>query len=112
MDPELTTRCRERLIEVARQRQTITYGELAAHLGIENQGPWDMLDEIYDQDTAAKNPDLTLLIVYADSGYPPYISRGGPARSVRFDPTKMAHLEAWAAELNHIYERYGRGQSS
>ena len=71
MDPELIARCRDRLIQVAGQRRTITYTELAAHLGIQPQGPWDFLDEIYRQEIAAERPDLTLLLVYADSGYPP-----------------------------------------
>jgi hypothetical protein len=110
MDPGVAVRCREKLVEVARQERTITYGELAAHIGIENQGPWAILDEIYNEETAAQRPDLTLLIVYADTGYPPFISRGGPARSVKFDPNK--HLEAWATELAKAYAFYGEPQQN
>ena len=106
MDPELIARCRNRLIEVARQRGTITYGHLASHLGIANRGSWDMLDEIYNKETAAGRPDLTLLVVKAATGYPPYFSRGGPARSVRFDPTK--DLQPWAAELTRVYQTWAQ----
>ena len=46
MAPGLVTRCRDILLEVARQQGTITYGDLAAHIGIANQGPWDVPNEI------------------------------------------------------------------
>jgi hypothetical protein len=74
MNFDLITRWGDRLIEVAKRHETITFGDLAKHLGIASQGPWTMLDEIYDDEIAAGRPDLTLLVVRAATGYPPYVS--------------------------------------
>jgi len=100
--------CRSKLIETAAARSLITFGELANHLGMNPRGPWNnMLDEIYEDETAAGRPDLTLLVIYAKpKEYPPYLSRGGPTRSVEFDPNNLDHHKAWNAELTRIYQTW------
>jgi hypothetical protein len=87
MNTDLVIRCRNKLIEVARQRGIITYGELAKYLGVANQSVGHYLDAIYN-DLVIKFglPDLTLLAVYKGTKYGRYNSRGLPAQSVEFDP--------------------------
>lgn len=107
MTPHRVSRCRDKLIEVARRKEMITYRDLAEYLGIPTVGPWrGMLNEIYNEEMAAGRPDLTLLVVYSGSGYPAFISLGGPAQSVKFDPANPAHRQAWAAELSKIYQTW------
>jgi hypothetical protein len=98
--------CRDRLIKVARNRGIITFGELAKHLEMLPPGPWDnILDDIYDKEKGERRPG-TLLVVRASTGYPPYISRGGPTRSVEFDPKNREHIEGWHEELERIYQTW------
>ena len=106
--PTRKEECRRKLIETAAARSLITFGELATHLGMSARGPWNnMLDDIYEEETACGRPDLTLLVIYAHpKGYPPYLSRGGPTRSVKFNPQNPNHFKAWHAELARIYQTW------
>ena len=108
MNPDLKPRCRDKLLEVAKRRETISYAELAAHLGIANQGPWDLLDDLYREEIDAGRPDLTLVVVYSDTGLGRYHSKGGPARSVKVDPVNSDHVRAYQEGLNRIYEHWAR----
>jgi hypothetical protein len=108
MNPEVKSRCRDKLIEVARQGSPITYGDLAAHLGIANKGPWDMLDELYKEETDVGRPDLTLVVAYSDTGLGRYDSEGGPARSVKVDPNNPDQVRAYGEALARVYEYWAR----
>jgi hypothetical protein len=63
----------------------------------------ELLDPIYeDVKRRQRRPDITLTVITGD-GYPAFISDGGPARSVRFDPNKHKHMALWIAELNRVW---------
>src|SRR5690242_1894567 len=105
MNPQLITRCRNRLIEVSRRRGTITYGQLAAHLGIANQSVGPYLNAVYDDLVINSGlPDLTLLAVYSGTKYGRYNSRGLPARSVVFDPHDPAHRRIYDSDRELVYQ--------
>jgi hypothetical protein len=108
MNPDVKSRCRNKLIEVAERRGTITYGELATHLGIANQGPWDVLDELYKEETDARRPDLTLVVVYSDTGFGRYNSEGASTRSVKVDPKNPDQVRAYREALARVYEHWAR----
>jgi hypothetical protein len=104
----LDVRCRSKLIEVAKHRGTITYAELAAHLGIANQGPWGMLDDIYGEEIVAGHPDLTLVVVYSQTGLGRYNSEGAHVRSVKVDPGDSNQVKAYREALARVYEYWAR----
>ncbi len=55
---------RKILIERAKQRKTIFYGELAKLVGMSAQGPWKpILDDIGHEETKLRRPDITYLVV-------------------------------------------------
>jgi hypothetical protein len=108
MNRQLCARCRDKLIEVAKQGRTITYGELAAHLAIANQGSGRMLDAIYQKETAAGHPDLTLVAVYSQTGLGRYNSEGKRARSVKVDPRNPDQVKAYREALARVYEYWSR----
>ena len=93
-----------RLIAVARARGTIKYSALASFLGVANQSVGLYLNEIYAEQVALGYPDLTVVVVYAETGMGRYNSRGGPAQSIRVDPDKRSDVAAYRAELERVYD--------
>jgi len=107
MDPQLVGRCRERLIQVSRQRGTITYGELAAHLGVANQSIGGYLNAVYNDLVVSQDlPDLTLLAVYSGTQYGRYNSRGGVAQSEAFDPNDPNQCAMYDADRERVYRQW------
>jgi hypothetical protein len=103
MDTERLNKCRSKLVEVAAARSRITYGELAAHLGVANQSVGPYLNSIYREEVTAERPDLTLVVVYADTGFGRYNSGGGPAQSVKVDPQNLDDVKAYNEHLARVY---------
>jgi hypothetical protein len=104
MDPELITRCRERLITVSRQRVMITYGDMAAYLGVARQSVGRYLNAIYNDLVINNNlPDLTLLVVYNNTMYGNYNSRDLPAQSIEFDQNNPAHCRLSDSDREQVY---------
>jgi hypothetical protein len=97
--------CRQKLIEVARARDTIFYSALAQHLGVENRDPMlgRCLDEIYEQEIRSGRPDLTLVVVSKETGFGRFNSQGKPARSVKVDGKNRDAVSAYIEELNRVY---------
>jgi hypothetical protein len=63
----------------------------------------ELLDPIYEEVKLQQGrPDITLTVI-TDDGYPPYISLGGPVRSVRFDRNNPKHVTGWIAELRQVW---------
>jgi hypothetical protein len=108
IDQKIVDRCREKLIDVARTRTTISYGDLAKILHVASQSVGRYLNPIYDQEMAAGRPDLTVVVVYVDTGMGRYNSRGGPAQSVRVDPNNGHHVKAYKDELNRVYMQWSK----
>ena len=85
-DIDLVPRVRAILEDSATQRKTITFGEIERRVG-EKIAAWNkVLDPIYDDSMAQGHPDLTAIVIYKETGYPPFFSDGGDARSKRFNP--------------------------
>jgi hypothetical protein len=61
----------------ARARDTITYSALASFLGVANQSVGRYLNAIYEEEIALGHPDLTVVVVYSETGMGRYNSRGG-----------------------------------
>jgi hypothetical protein len=108
MDRKIKERCRAKLIEVARIRGTINYGDLAKHLHVANQSVGLYLDPIYEEEIAQGRPDLTVLVVYRKTGMGRYNSRGRHVRSVKVDPNNDADVRAYRDEKNRVYECWSR----
>jgi hypothetical protein len=69
--------------------KTITFGELERKIGVKI-GAWNkVLDPIYEDCRTQGHPDLTVIIIYKETGYPPFFSDGGEARSKRFNPNDL-----------------------
>ncbi len=63
------------LEKLARQGKTVRYRELGEAVGIPARGPWKaLLDEISRDQTAQGLPDITHLVVGADTRYPHQIN--------------------------------------
>jgi hypothetical protein len=102
--------CRNILVEVAKARRKITYGDLAKLLGVRNQSLGRYLDPIYYEEIRAGRPDLTLVVVYADTGFGRFNSRGEAARSVKVDPHNPDHVKGYKRELARVYKQWaGKG---
>lgn len=107
MDPTLIALCQNKLIEVSKRRETITYGELAGYLGVANQSVGKYLNAIYENLVVnSKFPDLTLLAVYRGSRYGRYNSRGLPAQTVKFDPENPDHCRRYDSDRELVYQRW------
>lgn len=107
MNPLLIDRCREKLIEVSKRWGTITYGELAAHLGVANQSVGGYLNAVYHDLVVDQGlPDLTLLAVYSGTEYGRYNSRGLPAQSVEFDADDPNQRAMYDSDRERVYQRW------
>jgi hypothetical protein len=111
MDQDRIEQCRTKLIEVARARSTITYGDLATHLRVANQSVGKYLNPIYENEIAQRRPDLTVVAVYPKTGMGRYNSRGAAAQSVVVDPKNPNHVRAYQEELNRVYECWSNGKA-
>lgn len=108
MSADLKVRCRAKLVEVAKRRDRIKYSDLAKHLGIANQGPWGMLHELYREEVKAGRPDVTLVVVYASTGYGKFNSEGGPAGSVKVDTNDPQQCQAYDKALEQVWGYWSR----
>ena len=106
IDQGLVLRCRARLIDVAKKRSRIPYSDLAKYLRVANQSVGLYLNAIYKDEIAVGRPDLTLVAVYADTGYGRYNSRGRQPQSIEVDPKNPSDVRAYAAELNKVYAEW------
>ena len=62
---------RDFLIYCARRENTITYGELGDNVGRTARGPWTAdLCAIRDYEVVCDRPDLTLVVVSKETGFP------------------------------------------
>jgi hypothetical protein len=106
IDQQIKARCKDRLITVARARDTISYGELASSVGVANQSVGIYLDAIYEEETAVGNPDFTVVVVYSGTEMGRFNSRGAPVRSVPVDPGNPDHVKAYRAERERVYDHW------
>ena len=89
----------------ARNRRTITYGELGEQIcrpGI--QGPWPELDAIAEEDKANGRPDLSLVVVYK------YIELPGKFNGISIK-TEWNHelIAQYREDLERVYDYYSPG---
>jgi len=106
LDETIVTECRRKIAEVANKSATITYSELAGHLHVANQSVGKYLTEIYKRECeGTANPDLTTVVVYADTGYGRYNSEGEEAESVRVDPDNAEDVRRYKDMLRRVHAR-------
>lgn len=106
MDESRVSACRTKLVATARNRQKITYGALATHLGIANQSLGPYLNSIYKEEMAVGRPDLSLVTVYSKTGFGRFNSGGGPAQSVQVDPANEEDVAMYNNELERAYDEW------
>jgi hypothetical protein len=103
-DTDLVPRVRVILEESATECKTITFGEIERRVG-EKIAAWNkVLDPIYDECMAQGHPDLTAIVIYKETGYSPFFSDGGDARSKRFNPSNLRQVERWQQEVSRVFE--------
>jgi hypothetical protein len=103
-DIDLTSRVRDVLKNCARERKTITFGEVEKRVG-EKIAAWNkVLDPIYEDCRTRGHPDLTAIVIYRETGYPPFFSDGGEARSRHFNPNNLRQVERWQKEVSRVFE--------
>jgi HNH endonuclease len=109
---ELISRVESVLENYAGTRKTITHRQLRVEIKEEINGElWqDILDPIYRRSWERDRFDLTLIVVSANTGRPPFFSQGKAARSVRFDPKK--HDEEWVKQLDLIFSTWEKRKAS
>lgn len=98
-----------RLARTAKERKTISYGELGAVADVSLDSDDDIktlgfiLDEIADQERSAGRPFLPVVVVSGKTGMP-----GGGlfkyAVQKGLQPKKMDNLTFWTTELKRVYE--------
>jgi len=101
-DTELISKVRGVLMDAASAGKTITFSEVEKKVG-EQIGAWrKVLDPIYEDCVARGRPDLTAIVIYNATGYPPFLNDGGDARSKRFDPNNMRKVERWQKSVSRF----------
>lgn len=104
-------RCRSTLCQTAKRRQTITYGALAAALGLKSprQNWSSVLNPIYDAELKLTGTDLTLVVVYGSGpaqGLSRYFSNGRAAQTTMVDPKDPRQVASYRAELEKVFDAY------
>lgn len=106
--------CRKLLCQTAKAGKLITYGELAAGLGLKSpRQQWSsVLGPIAAAEASATGHDLTLVVVYKSGpakGLGRYFSniRGGRApQSTALDPTNTQQVAAYKRDLAAVFAAY------
>jgi hypothetical protein len=107
IDQTILARCRHKLEETAHKGRTITYGDLAAPLGVNaRNGLTKYLNRIYDQERALGHPDLTSVAVNKRTGLGRFNSNPGPAQSSPVDPKNQQQVAAYKAELARAHSHW------
>jgi hypothetical protein len=71
---DLTVKVRFVLEDSTRAGRTITFAEIEKLVG-ERIAAWHkLLDRIYDDCITKGHPDLTAIVIYKDTGYPPFFN--------------------------------------
>ena len=103
---DLIPRVRAVLEDSARVGKTITFGEIERKIGVKI-GAWNkVLDPIYEDCRTQGHPDLTAIIIYKETGYPPFFSDGGEARSKRFNPNNLRQVGRWQEEVARVFSTW------
>jgi hypothetical protein len=109
---DLIPRVKDVLFDAARAGKTISFGEIERRLG-EKVGAWNkVLDPIYQDCVSQRCPDLTAIIIYKETGYPPFFSDGGEARSKRFNRNNLKQVERWQKEVARVFAWYQNATKS
>ncbi len=95
----------------ASAKRTPTFSDIEASVGVKfRRDQWhQVLDPIYEELRAAREPDLTAIIVYGSGekkGYPAFFSDGSKARSRHFNPNNLAQLSRWTEEVKRVFAKY------
>jgi hypothetical protein len=108
--------CRRVLCLAAKRRETITYGKLAAALGLKSaRQQWStLLHPLSEMEIKNTGADLTLVVVYASGpaeGLSRYFSnvRGGagPGTSM-LDPADSKRVTEYKQELESVFDTYAK----
>jgi hypothetical protein len=110
------SQCRKILCLAAKRRETITYGRLAAALGLKSpRQQWStVLDPLSEDETKRTGKDLTLVVVYATGpakGLSRYFSniRGGAAPgTTTLDPRDDKQVARYKQELEGVWDIYAK----
>ena len=108
--------CRTILCLSAKRRAAITYGGLAAALGLKSpRQQWStVLDPLSQTEVKKTGADLTLIVVYASGpakGLSRYFSnlRGGAVPgTTMLDPRNAKQVAAFEQELERVFDTYAK----
>lgn len=90
-------RIRRTLKEVAKKEDTITYGALASNIGKFDVQDWPELDVLSQEEKRDGRPDLTLVVVNADTKFPGKFQRAAHGCGRLVDKGKNAGFVLQAA---------------
>jgi hypothetical protein len=100
---DLIARVRTVLEDSARAGRTISFAEIEKRLE-ERIGAWSkVLDPIYEDCINKGHPDLTCIIIYKETGYPPFFNEGAEARSKRFNTNNLRQVDRWQKEVARVF---------
>ena len=94
---------RDFLIYCARRESTITYGELGVNVGRTVRGPWIAdLCAITDYEAMCGRPDLTLVVVSKETGFPTrYMNK-------KFDTGGKQLVACYRRDLERLFGFWGK----
>ena len=109
----LYSECRRILCRTAKRRKTITYGDLAAALGLPSpRRRWStVLNPICEEEKRKTGSDLTLVVVYKTGpakGLGRYFSNTGRPQSTLLDPFDRKQVTAYKQERERVFDTYNR----
>ena len=47
---------------------------------------------------------MTAIVIYKETGYPPFFGDGGEAQSKRFNPNSLRQVDRWQQEVSRVFE--------
>jgi hypothetical protein len=88
------------LLSRARSGKTITFPLLGERMGRPPHGPWPELDVISEEEVSNGRPDITLVVVSPQTGYP------AKWQARPFNPGDPSEVAAYKAALQDVYEHH------
>jgi hypothetical protein len=88
------------LLSRARSGKTITFPQLGERMGRPPHGPWPELDVIADEEIGAGRPDLSLVVVLPQTGYP------ARWQGRMFNAGDASEVAAYQSALQALYDHH------
>jgi hypothetical protein len=103
-DSALIANVREILESCARDGRMIAFSDVERRPGTSVSSWKIILDSISEDCRSIGQADLTSILIYAATSYPPFFNGGDDGRSQPFNPNNLKQVALWREEVARVFD--------